>query len=576
MPTFDITAPDGKNYEVDGADHQGALAALQKHLGASTPPAAPMSAGEVAADVAKSGGIGLAKGGIGLAGMGGDLAEMAKKGADWVGGKLPSVPSPAPDSTLGRLSQFLRDESAKSANLPAAQGSGDLPGSYVPPTGAQIQKSVEGVTGDFYEPKTTMGQYAQTAGEFAPALIGGPETLAAKLASRVAAPALVSETAGQLTKGTAAEPWARVAGALLSPLATSAARRVITPLPARAVPSADEILSTAGKQFNQARDMNVIVKPDFATNAAADMRSAVKNYDPEVAAKPVLAAADRLENLGVSGPGLPPVAVQMNDTEHIRQQLVSLKTSPDGSVRSAANDAVKSLQRSQMALTSADTLSGDAAAYRNLVSDAVGNWAKGRQAQTVMGKIGNAELNSATAGSGANQDNNMRQGIKQLARNVNNTDLPVWKKMGMSDAAGALIDQAARGTIGGNIARGIGKGAPTGIVSAAGGMGLGHVFGGPVGMVALPAVGYIAKKIGDLSTNRAANAITSLILSESPLSRGNQAIGAVSQALFPPAVTRSSGANAVTAALLAHQGNPEPTRPQISPGVAKVLQGMRP
>jgi hypothetical protein len=39
MPTFDITAPDGKVYEIEGANAQGALAALQKHLGAA--PAAP-------------------------------------------------------------------------------------------------------------------------------------------------------------------------------------------------------------------------------------------------------------------------------------------------------------------------------------------------------------------------------------------------------------------------------------------------------------------------------------------------------------------------------------------------------
>lgn len=44
MPTFDITAPDGKVYEIEGANAEGALAALQKHLGAasaqSTVPAA--------------------------------------------------------------------------------------------------------------------------------------------------------------------------------------------------------------------------------------------------------------------------------------------------------------------------------------------------------------------------------------------------------------------------------------------------------------------------------------------------------------------------------------------------------
>jgi hypothetical protein len=39
MPVFDITAPDGKQYEIEGATAEGALAALQKHLGASSVPA---------------------------------------------------------------------------------------------------------------------------------------------------------------------------------------------------------------------------------------------------------------------------------------------------------------------------------------------------------------------------------------------------------------------------------------------------------------------------------------------------------------------------------------------------------
>lgn len=43
MAVFEITAPDGKTYEIEGANAQGALAALQKHLGAA-PASAPMSA----------------------------------------------------------------------------------------------------------------------------------------------------------------------------------------------------------------------------------------------------------------------------------------------------------------------------------------------------------------------------------------------------------------------------------------------------------------------------------------------------------------------------------------------------
>ncbi len=37
MPTFDITAPDGKTYEIEGANAEGALAALQKHIGGAQP-----------------------------------------------------------------------------------------------------------------------------------------------------------------------------------------------------------------------------------------------------------------------------------------------------------------------------------------------------------------------------------------------------------------------------------------------------------------------------------------------------------------------------------------------------------
>ena len=469
MPTFDFTAPDGKAYLVDGPDGatpEQAFKILQDHIGGSSSAAPSVGIGEDLAGVAKA-----APGRL-VAGLAGLPADLYHAGLRSLGDNL------TPDGSYG------------------SQG---------------IAKSL----GSDYQAKTETGRLAQKGIDFAPALIGGPETLAAKLLTRVAAPAIASEIGGAV-----GGPVGELAGALGGSAGMTAMTRKFQAMAAAkaAAPNltAEKVLETAGKQFNDARDMNVIVKPDFATNAAQDMRDSIKSYDPNVV-KDVHSAADRLENLAGSGKGMPPVAVEMNDTENIRKQLVSLKTSPDASVRSAAKAAIQSLQKSQMALTPADTLAGDANLYRNTVSDAVGNWAKGKQAQAVLGKIGNAELNSATAGSGANSDNNMRQGLKQLARNVNNTNLPVWKKLGFSDQAGAAIDKGARGTTFGNVMRGIGKGAPTGIVSAAGGLGIGHMAGGPVGAVALPAVGYIAKKIGDLSTQKAAKAITSLVLSESPL-----------------------------------------------------------
>jgi hypothetical protein len=211
MPVFDITGPDGKAYEIDGENAQGALAALQKHIGAA--PEKPKEDVSVAGDVAKSAGIGAVKGAIGMVGGGGDLRDLASAGVD----------------KLGEVAGF--DPSTVKNVASKIAGYTPLAALNYAPSSHDIQSKIEGVTGEFYKPKTTAGEYAQTAGEFLPAAFGGEGSLLAR-AGRVLMPATASETAGQLTKGSDAEPYARTAAALLSPVAGAAARRVITPLPA--------------------------------------------------------------------------------------------------------------------------------------------------------------------------------------------------------------------------------------------------------------------------------------------------------------------------------------------------------
>lgn len=81
-----------------------------------------------------------------------------------------------------------------------------------------------------HNPTTTAGEYAETIGEFLPGALfpGG------SIPSMVVAGA-GSELGGQLTEGTKAEPWARLAGAILAPSAVNTAanigRRAITPNP---------------------------------------------------------------------------------------------------------------------------------------------------------------------------------------------------------------------------------------------------------------------------------------------------------------------------------------------------------
>jgi hypothetical protein len=210
MPVFDITAPDGKQYEIEGPTAEGALAALQQHLGPQP---------STAADVAKSGGIGAAKGTIGIAGGAGDLRGLLSRGVDYAAEKMGA----SPDSAAG-----FKDTVGKVAGYTTAgRVLSDAP------TSRDIQSKIEEQTGEFYKPKTTAGKYAQTMGEFLPAAAAGPGRMVPKLVSALAGGA-GSEAAGQATEGTKAEPYARVLGAVAGGLAPHAASRAVTPIPASA------------------------------------------------------------------------------------------------------------------------------------------------------------------------------------------------------------------------------------------------------------------------------------------------------------------------------------------------------
>lgn len=191
MPRHIVEGPDGKRHIIeapDGATPEQIMSFVQEQ---------PASTFETAKDVLKSTGIGVAQGAIGLATLPGNIEQLGRAGinkvAEWAGSDEPVVD---PQSVLPNYS------GVKSG----------------------IEKKF---TGKFYEPKTTPGEYARTVGEFAPLAISGPGGIAAR-AARVAVPAGASETAGQLTEGTALEPWARLAGAMAG---GAALQRAVTPMP---------------------------------------------------------------------------------------------------------------------------------------------------------------------------------------------------------------------------------------------------------------------------------------------------------------------------------------------------------
>jgi hypothetical protein len=190
-------------------------------------------------DVAKSGGTGVEKALIANAGLPGDVRELAGRGADWLASKI------AP-SYEGKAGNFVKSTLRNAGGMTGA--------AFNLPTSGEVRQGVESVQGPLYEPKTTAGEYAQTGGEFLPAAAAGPGGLVRRLATQVALPAITSETAGQITKGTAAEPYARLAGAIGGPVGASLLRRAVAPpvisaerQAARAALEAEGIETTAGQ-----------------------------------------------------------------------------------------------------------------------------------------------------------------------------------------------------------------------------------------------------------------------------------------------------------------------------------------
>ena len=228
---IEVELPDGTIAEFpEGTPDEVIKGALQKQFG-SQPAAAPETTqapeagwGETILDVGASALSGAGRGIADLAGLPGTIGDAVNSGLSWVTG-LPELPkSPLSGSTLrGGLS------------------------------------TVTGGASD-YQPETTAGEYARTVGEFAPGAVAFGGTGLANVARNLVAPAVTSETAGQLTEGTEAEPYARIVGALAGGMGANALARS----PQAKLPTAKEIKQAAGyQQLEAPMKAATLTKPTY-------------------------------------------------------------------------------------------------------------------------------------------------------------------------------------------------------------------------------------------------------------------------------------------------------------------------
>lgn len=205
----------------------------------------PLTAGEYAEDALKSFGVGAAKGVIGLAGLPGDIREGTRGVANWISQQFGASPEMARQIADGLIN-------AGAIALPGSQ--------YLPTSGdvtGAVKQAEHALTGSDTsvldrQPRSTLGEYSQTFGEYASGAVAGPGGIGRKVVM-TAVPALLSETAGQITKGTEAEPYARAIFGLAGGLASAGGGGSVTKIAAKGAPTREVVKAGADALYDQLR-----------------------------------------------------------------------------------------------------------------------------------------------------------------------------------------------------------------------------------------------------------------------------------------------------------------------------------
>lgn len=188
----------------------------------------PANAEETAEDVRRSGVTGMQRGVSGIVGQFGDIPDLVEMGATALGGVF-GVPAEDISGSVDVIRSGIETV------FPQARGPNPTTRW---PTSAEVSETIIDNAPESardwldHEPETTAGEYARTLGEFAPAVAapirgatragaGALERTLTTVApvtrtARVAAPAIASEAAGQMTEGTEYEAPARLITALVS------------------------------------------------------------------------------------------------------------------------------------------------------------------------------------------------------------------------------------------------------------------------------------------------------------------------------------------------------------------------
>lgn len=266
-------------------------------------PATQSAPVDVLEDAARSGVVGIAKGVTGISGMPGDAAQFG----DWLGGLIAEkLGVGEARKQLGAMFSTGRPMNSAEMFEEVQRATRPAPGLTQLVTGEQPQGPLD------YKPQSVQGEYAETIGEFIPGIVGpgGP----VRKAAQVLIPAIASETAGQATKGTEYEPYARVVAGVGGGLA-AAGRNVssATKQIARGAPEREAVQAQTSGMYDKLRSAGITYDANAFQNMATGLLSKLTQGGFRKAQAPL--TADALEAVAEQVGKSP----DFNDLESIRK-----------------------------------------------------------------------------------------------------------------------------------------------------------------------------------------------------------------------------------------------------------------
>ncbi len=466
--SIEAESADGKVHEFPDGTDRTVIDKVMKDYAAKQPSAVM--------DSLQSFGRGVAQGAIGLAGLPGDVADMTNRGIDAAESYFMDIkPKPLAPNTFGS---------------------------------ENIQRNVEKVTGKFEEPKTTAGKYAQSAGQFVPAMLGGPESLAVKAAGALGG-GVLSEAAGEATEGSALETPARMLGGALGGGAAGAFKNERQRLAgASQLKGGPEIKAASQGAYTELEQLPTAISRGGIENLQKTVTTALRqeSYHPRTAGTTYGFVED------IANHGLNNKPARISDIVDIHEQLGHVSPQVNAKDAAAAQVAREAIR---------NWLTKNAPEANKPLKNALGNWSAHKKLEDLTAGQTTAGHRAGVSGTGANFTNTMRQEIRKILDSKS-------RSRGYKPEELAQMEKIVMGTIEANASRLGGKLAPTSLISIAADKIMGMPFIGAVGALA-------SKQIGEFLTKREIEKLLTMVQERAPVNAQQAAENKAALAAQPSA-----------------------------------------